>query len=243
MNSSHPGMTFVDLRRGQAFVVAVVVLDKCVDHGGLDPRYGTARGLPARCNGLVNTIGNAPSDSVASSGGSGRLDASPCRSTAGRCAPCVVHFPTIPSRHGGRAGSTMGRQPQNRTRRHTVGETAEDMSCVVMWFRRDLRLSDHPALVAAAATGRPVVPLFVIDPTFSRAGAPRRAYMREALREPRPIDGRSVGVPIRRPSDRRPAIHRRSRCDFGVRHSRLRPVRASTATQLSPNDCAPMTVD
>ena len=50
-----------------------------------------------------------------------------------------------------------------------------------MWFRRDLRLSDHPALVAAVATGLPVVPLFVVDPAFNTAGAPRRAYMREAL--------------------------------------------------------------
>ena len=75
----------------------------------------------------------------------------------------------------------MGRQPRDRTRGHTVGETAVHMRCVVMWFRRDLRLSDHPALVAAVATGLPVVPLFVVDPAFSTAGAPRQAYMREAL--------------------------------------------------------------
>ena len=51
-----------------------------------------------------------------------------------------------------------------------------------MWFRRDLRLADHPALAAAASTGLPVVPLFVVDPAFAAAGAPRRAYMNEALR-------------------------------------------------------------
>jgi deoxyribodipyrimidine photo-lyase len=56
------------------------------------------------------------------------------------------------------------------------------MRCVVMWFRRDLRLADHPALVAAAATGVPVVPLFVVDPAFATAGAPRREYLRRALR-------------------------------------------------------------
>jgi deoxyribodipyrimidine photo-lyase len=50
-----------------------------------------------------------------------------------------------------------------------------------MWFRRDLRLSDNPALAAAAAAG-PVVPLFVVDPLFTRrAGAPRRAFLRAAL--------------------------------------------------------------
>lgn len=50
----------------------------------------------------------------------------------------------------------------------------------VMWFRRDLRLADLPALHAAAEHGR-VVPLFVVDPAFARSGAPRRAYMADAL--------------------------------------------------------------
>jgi deoxyribodipyrimidine photo-lyase len=34
--------------------------------------------------------------------------------------------------------------------------------CIV-WFRDDLRLSDHPALHAAASTGRPVICLYVLD--------------------------------------------------------------------------------
>lgn len=34
---------------------------------------------------------------------------------------------------------------------------------VILWFRRDLRLSDNPALAAAAATGDPVVPVFILD--------------------------------------------------------------------------------
>ena len=34
---------------------------------------------------------------------------------------------------------------------------------VVVWFRDDLRVSDHPALRAAADSGRPVLPLFVLD--------------------------------------------------------------------------------
>jgi deoxyribodipyrimidine photo-lyase len=33
---------------------------------------------------------------------------------------------------------------------------------VVMWFRQDLRLADHPALTAAAAAG-PVLPLYILD--------------------------------------------------------------------------------
>jgi len=56
------------------------------------------------------------------------------------------------------------------------------MARSVLWFRRDLRLADHPALGAAAAAGE-VVPLFVVDPLFTaNAGAPRRAYMAAALR-------------------------------------------------------------
>jgi deoxyribodipyrimidine photo-lyase len=51
---------------------------------------------------------------------------------------------------------------------------------VIMWFRRDLRLADHPALQHASALG-PVVPLFVVDPMFEGSGAPRRAYMCDAL--------------------------------------------------------------
>ncbi|MGY0539964.1 cryptochrome/photolyase family protein [Nocardioides sp. YJ-D4] len=43
------------------------------------------------------------------------------------------------------------------------------MTTSVMWFRRDLRLGDHPALQAAAADG-PVVPLFVLDPRLAGSG-------------------------------------------------------------------------
>ncbi|MDQ1153246.1 deoxyribodipyrimidine photo-lyase [Brevundimonas sp. SORGH_AS_0993] len=34
---------------------------------------------------------------------------------------------------------------------------------VIVWFRRDLRLQDNPALDAAAATGKPILPLFILD--------------------------------------------------------------------------------
>ncbi len=54
----------------------------------------------------------------------------------------------------------------------------------VMWFRRDLRVHDHPALLAATeAASDGVVPLFVIDPVlWERSGAPRRAYLAASLR-------------------------------------------------------------
>ena len=49
-----------------------------------------------------------------------------------------------------------------------------DMSPVILWFRRDLRLADHPALTAACATGRPVIPLFIHDEVVAGQGAAPR---------------------------------------------------------------------
>ncbi|MCW0233497.1 MAG: DNA photolyase family protein [Ferrovibrio sp.] len=37
------------------------------------------------------------------------------------------------------------------------------LSPVVVWFRQDLRLNDNPALAAAAASGRPVLALYILD--------------------------------------------------------------------------------
>ena len=51
----------------------------------------------------------------------------------------------------------------------------------VMWFRRDLRLGDNPALLEAAADD--VLPLFVLDPAlWGPAGPVRRAYLGASLR-------------------------------------------------------------
>lgn len=35
------------------------------------------------------------------------------------------------------------------------------MSCSIVWFRKDLRLADNPALMAAVEHGQPVIPLFI----------------------------------------------------------------------------------
>jgi deoxyribodipyrimidine photo-lyase len=55
----------------------------------------------------------------------------------------------------------------------------------LLWFRRDLRLSDHPALLAAvdaAGADGAVVPVFVLDPRlWDPAGAPRRQFLRDCL--------------------------------------------------------------
>ena len=39
----------------------------------------------------------------------------------------------------------------------------EDNAPIIYWFRQDLRLSDLPALNAAVTTGRPVLPIYVLD--------------------------------------------------------------------------------
>ena len=57
----------------------------------------------------------------------------------------------------------------------------------ILWFRRDLRLGDNPALLAAVDAARAdgdgrVVPLFVVDPAlWDTAGAPRQAYLVASL--------------------------------------------------------------
>ena len=52
----------------------------------------------------------------------------------------------------------------------------------VLWFRRDLRLGDNPALLAARdAGGDGVLPLFVLDDALRRpSGAPRLAFLYRA---------------------------------------------------------------
>ncbi len=43
---------------------------------------------------------------------------------------------------------------------------------ILVWFRRDLRLRDNPALFEAAASGRPVLPVYVWSPEDEGAWAP-----------------------------------------------------------------------
>lgn len=38
-----------------------------------------------------------------------------------------------------------------------------DAPPIIVWFRRDLRLSDHPALSAAVQSGRPLIPVVILD--------------------------------------------------------------------------------
>jgi deoxyribodipyrimidine photo-lyase len=57
-------------------------------------------------------------------------------------------------------------------------------SRAVVWFRRDLRVADHPALLAALAAADQVVPTFVVDRTLldgRPSGPNRRAFLLGAL--------------------------------------------------------------
>ncbi|WP_050927739.1 cryptochrome/photolyase family protein [Aestuariivita boseongensis] len=48
---------------------------------------------------------------------------------------------------------------------------AGDSSPIILWYRRDLRVSDHPALHAACESGRPVTPVFICDDLVDGLGA------------------------------------------------------------------------
>ena len=53
-----------------------------------------------------------------------------------------------------------------------------------MWFRRDLRINDHPALLAAIESGEQVIPLFILDKAqIAEAGSKLLAYMSQSLRK------------------------------------------------------------
>ena len=54
----------------------------------------------------------------------------------------------------------------------------------ILWFRRDLRVGDHPALNAAIEAGDEVVPVYILDPKVIKdTGSKRLAYLAQSLRE------------------------------------------------------------
>ena len=53
----------------------------------------------------------------------------------------------------------------------------------IIWFRRDLRINDHPALLAAIESSEKVLPLFILDKAqIQEAGAKLLAYMGQSLK-------------------------------------------------------------
>jgi len=76
------------------------------------------------------------------------------------------------------------------------------LTAVIHWFRRDLRIEDNTSLAAAARDHDTVVPVFVLDDHYRRAGdvGPSRfVFLRESLedldRRLRKIDGSLIVVP------------------------------------------------
>jgi deoxyribodipyrimidine photo-lyase len=68
----------------------------------------------------------------------------------------------------------------------------------ILWFRRDLRLADHPALSEAAGDGS-VTPVFVVDPLFlSRSGPARLSFLLRGLTA---LDGSMGGALVVRTGD------------------------------------------
>jgi deoxyribodipyrimidine photo-lyase len=55
---------------------------------------------------------------------------------------------------------------------------------VIVWFRRDLRLADQAALLAASSSGAPVIPVYVLDdetPRHRRMGGASRWWLHHSL--------------------------------------------------------------
>ena len=58
------------------------------------------------------------------------------------------------------------------------------MTGTILWFKRDLRVADHPALTRAAQIGAPVLPLYIVEPELWRqpdADARHYGFLRESL--------------------------------------------------------------
>jgi len=55
---------------------------------------------------------------------------------------------------------------------------------VILWFRQDLRLADNPALAHAVGTGRPILPLYILDqgPATLQTGAASLWWLDKSLR-------------------------------------------------------------
>jgi deoxyribodipyrimidine photo-lyase len=73
---------------------------------------------------------------------------------------------------------------------------------VILWFDRELRLADHPALENAAATGSPVLPVFIWSPEEEGRwppGAASRWWLHQSLRDlDSSLRARGSGLIVRR---------------------------------------------
>jgi deoxyribodipyrimidine photo-lyase len=90
----------------------------------------------------------------------------------------------------------------------------------ILWFRRDLRLADHPALLVALRAGQ-TAPVFVLDPAlWGPAGTRRRSYLAASLRHLdaaiRAIGGPGLAVHVGDPADVVPQLAQRESAEVFV---------------------------
>lgn len=77
----------------------------------------------------------------------------------------------------------------------------------LLWFRRDLRCADHPAVLDAAQGDADVLACYVLDPRLTGSSGDRRlAYLYEALRDLREQLGGKLLVTRGRPEQRIPEL-------------------------------------
>ena len=72
---------------------------------------------------------------------------------------------------------------------------------IIVWFRRDLRVADNPALFNAAQSGKPVIPLFVFEAETARAlgGASKVWLHHSLLRLAEDLKGLGLNLVVRQP--------------------------------------------
>ena len=68
------------------------------------------------------------------------------------------------------------------------------MRPTLLWFRRDLRLGDHPALHAALAAGGDVLPVFVLDPALLASGGVRTQRLVSSVSALRAATGGALAI-------------------------------------------------
>ena len=104
------------------------------------------------------------------------------------------------------------------------------MMPALLWFRRDLRLRDHPALASAsdAARSDEVLACFVLDPRLEASSGQRRLqFLGDSLRQLRAdLDGRLL-VTRGLPEQQIPLYCQRNRRLIGAHLGRFRAVRAA----------------
>ncbi|MDN5791080.1 MAG: DNA photolyase family protein [Micrococcales bacterium] len=80
------------------------------------------------------------------------------------------------------------------------------MTTSILWFRRDLRRSDHPALLAAAERADRVLPLFILDPRLLGSAGARTERLMASIAALRADLDQALVVRTGNPADLLPAV-------------------------------------